>query len=185
MEEINGLSDDALLALLKADDARAYDMLFAKYYKLCYVNAYFYLKDEEEAKDVVQEFFVDLFEKKGYFHLEGNIKGYLYRAITNRCFNRLRSAERERKRKEHLGLDGVTEDALPDPSTNEKMYDKLHQAFSLLSVQRKEALKLVYVKEKRYQEAADQMGISVNSLKTHLKIGLKKMREALMRPAKD
>ena len=185
MEEINGMSDTALLRALKAGDVRAYNTLFMKYYKLCCVNAYFYLKDQDEAKEVVQDFFVDLLEKKGYMHLEGDIKGYLYRSIKNRCLNWIRAVEREIKRTELLGADAAASVAMEGHRGNEKMYDQLRAAFSMLSMQRREALKLVYVKEKRYQEAADQMGISINSLKTHLKIGLKKLREALTHPTTD
>ena len=185
MEEINGMSDNALLAALKAGDVRAYNTLFMKYYKLCCVNAYFYLKDKEEAKEVVQAFFVDLLEKKGYMQLEGDIKGYLYRSIKNRCLNWIRAAAREVKRAELVAGVEQYSDTAEDHRGKEKMYDQLQEAFSMLSMQRKEALKLVYVKEKRYQEAADQMGISINSLKTHLRIGLKKLREALTNPIKD
>src|SRR5690606_13560382 len=105
---------------------------------------------KEEAKDIVQEFFVDLLEKKRYVHLKGDIKGYFYRSITNRCFNKLRKTERERRRAECLVTDEAITDIQLDPNKNEKLYDKLQHAFSLLSVQRKEALKLVYVKDKRY-----------------------------------
>src|SRR5690606_2512482 len=170
---------------LKAGDVRAYNTLFMKYYKLCCVNAYFYLKDEDEAKEVVQAFFVDLLENRGYMRLEGDIKGYLYRSIKNRSLNRIRTVEREAKRTERLIRDELSLGSTEEQKGKEKMYDKLQDAFSLLSMQRKEALKLVYVKEKRYQEAADQMGISINSLKTHLKIGLKKLREALTHPTAD
>jgi DNA-directed RNA polymerase specialized sigma24 family protein len=37
----------------------------------------------------------------------------------------------------------------------------------------------VFIEEKKYQEAADAMGVSLNTLKTHLKIGIKNLREKL------
>lgn len=184
MEEINSSSDVALLTALKGGDTSAYDALFLKYYKLCCINAYFYLKNQEEAKEVVQAFFVDLLDKNGFMRLEGDIKGYLYRSVKNRCLNRIRQSEREKKNAELLSLDAEYSDNTIDRHINEEMYDKLRQALSVLSPQRKEALNLVYVKDKRYQDAADEMGISINSLKTHLKLGLKKLRKALTNSVK-
>lgn len=173
-------SDVQLLNKLRQGHVEAYDALFIKYYEMLCVNAYFYLKDSEEAKELVQEFFVDLFEKRGYTRLQGDIKGYLYQSVRNRCLNRLRKVENDQKRFEQLKLDHAGAYEHEDMEGTENRYVLLHDAFAKLSVQRKEALTLIYVRDKRYQEAADEMGISVNSLKTHLKLGLKKLRNALM-----
>ena len=45
-----------------------------------------------------------------------------------------------------------------------------------LAGQKRVAIQMVYMKGKRYQDAADEMGISINSFKTHLKSGLKILR---------
>ncbi|SFC67182.1 RNA polymerase sigma-70 factor, ECF subfamily [Parapedobacter composti] len=160
-------------------DAEAYDAIFLKYYEMLCVNAYFYLKDAEEARELVQDFFVELFEKKRYADLEGDIKGYLYQSVKNRCLNRLRKMENDKKRLEQLKLEAMYAQRSGERAQTEGVYNRLHEAFGQLSMQRKEALTLVYVQDKRYQEAAEKMGISVNSLKTHLKLGLKKLRQTL------
>lgn len=174
---MNHQPDEQLLQQLKAGQSQAYDAIFLKYYKLLCVNAYFYLHDEQEAKDLVQAFFLEMWEKKIYLRLNGDIKGYLYRAVQNRCLNYIRKQETQQKKQEsyHLTAD-VTEEKDEEV---EHTYIQLDNAIEELSNQRKEALKLVYLQDKKYQEAADIMGISINSLKTHLKIGLKNLREAL------
>ncbi|TZF81098.1 sigma-70 family RNA polymerase sigma factor [Pedobacter sp. BS3] len=176
---MNIQSDQQLLQQLKAGSSRAYDAIFLKYYKLLCINAYFYLHDEQEAKDLVQAFFLELWEKKIYMRLEGDIKGYLYRSIQNRCLNYLRKQETNTKKQSELVSDLETEYIFEEEDSLEAVYAMLNGAFSELPNQRKEALKLVYFQDKKYQEAADIMGISINSLKTHLKIGLKNLREML------
>jgi len=175
---MNHQPDEQLLQQLKTGQSRAYDAIFLKYYKLLCVNAYFYLHDEQEAKDLVQAFFLEMWEKQIYMRLSGDIKGYLYRSIQNRCLNHIKKKETLEKRQEVYQL---TEN-MSSTETNEEReqtYMKLDNAVGELPNQRKEALKLVYLQNKKYQEAADIMGISLNSLKTHLKIGLKNLREAL------
>ncbi len=170
-------SDEQLLQQLKAGQAKVYDIIFLKYYKLLCVNAYFYLHDEQEAKDLVQAFFVEIWEKKIYMRLNGDIKGYLYRSVQNRCLNYIKKKETIEKKQEVYSL---TENTYPEVDEDiEVTYNKLDNAIGELPNQRKEALKLVYLQNKKYQEAAEIMGISINSLKTHLKIGLKNLREAL------
>lgn len=170
-------SDEQLLQQLKAGQSKVYDIIFLKYYKLLCVNAYFYLHDEQEAKDLVQAFFVEIWEKKIYMRLNGDIKGYLYRSVQNRCLNYIKKKETIEKKQEVYSL---TENTYPEVDEDiEVTYNKLDNAIGELPNQRKEALKLVYLQNKKYQEAAEIMGISINSLKTHLKIGLKNLREAL------
>lgn len=175
---MNLKSDEYLLDKIKIGDDKGYDLLFLKYYKMLCVNAYFYLKDEQESKDLVQTFFLEFWEKKLYTKLEGEIKGYLYRSIQNRCFNHIRHQESVLKKQ--VVIDVLEETYEIDKgSIKENLYAALEKKMLDLPLQRREALKMVYLENKRYQDAADSMGISINSLKTHLKIGLKNLRESM------
>ena len=49
-----------------------------------------------------------------------------------------------------------------------------------LPVQRSTAFSLVYLENKKYKEAADEMGISINSVKTHLKLAVKVLQQKLI-----
>lgn len=177
---MNIQSDQQLLQQLKTGDTKAYDAIFLKYYKLLCVNAYFYLRDEQEAKDLVQAFFLEMWEKNIYMRLNGDIKGYLFRSVQNKCLNYIRQQETQSKRQEKL-TDYLfnNNDEQQEHSNTDGIYTKLDGALNDLSKQRKEALTLVYLQDKKYKEAADIMGISINSLKTHLKTGLKSLRETL------
>ncbi len=159
-------------------DKLAYEELFLKYYKHLCVTAYFLIKDEDESKDIVQNLFIECWEKGTYLKLEENAKNYLTQAVRNKCLNYIRNREVQDKRVAAYLCE------LDEPSTTdeEKVIQPMHlitQRFAQLPEQRRQALKLVYVENRRYQEAANQMGISLNSLKTHLKIGLKNLRSDL------
>lgn len=174
---MNHESDSYLLTLLKGGDIKAFDHLYLKYYKLLYANAYFMLRDEQVAKDVVQVFFVEVWEKQLFLGLEGDVKGYFYRSIQNRCLNEQRKQLNELKRQE-IFFRYETEDVIEEQWFEQSQLN-LQDALLAMPGQRRQALQLVYLQDKKYSDAADAMGISINSLKTHLKLGLRVLREKL------
>ena len=172
-------TDAQLLAGINGRNIAAFDALFHKYYKLLCGYAFSFLKDEEDAKDIVQNLFIEIWEKRRFEYLEGNVKSYLYKSVHNRCLNHLRNNETKLRRQvdyeEHTGEINHT----TDHELREQVYKRLEINLDKLPKQRREAISLVYLEDKRYQEVANAMGISINSLKTHLKIGLKNLREKI------
>lgn len=71
------------------------DTLIYEYQDLLFPIAFNLLKEEQEAEDMVQDTML-AWLTKDLSHIE-NIKGYLVRALINRCLNRLRSQKRDRK----------------------------------------------------------------------------------------
>ena len=167
--------DIQIVEQLKNGDLSAYDSLFVKYYKLLCVSAYFFLRDEQEAKDLVQTFFIDIWEKKLYLHFHDEIKGYLFRSIKNRCINQI-SKQKTREKNHKAFADLQDEKSSPHDEMPPDYYGQIQNTLEGMAGQKRMAIQMVYVKGKRYQEAADEMGISINSFKTHLKSGLKILR---------
>lgn len=170
-------SDTHLLDRLSNGDRNAYNEIFVKYYHMLCLNALLYLKDEEEAKDLVQHFFMDFWEKKLYLGLKGEIKGYLYRSVQNRCLNHIRNKGVQQRRIAKIEIE--EDDQVEFQMAREMLYMAVERAMYDLPTQRREALKMVYLQNMRYQAAADTMGISINSLKTYLKIGLRNLRDKI------
>jgi len=57
---------------------------------------------------------------------------------------------------------------------------QIQMIFNELPTQRQRAFKLVHLDHKKYQEAADEMGVSINSVKTHLKLAVKILQQKLI-----
>lgn len=175
--------DSYLLEKLKEGDKDAFNSFFRKYYRLLVANALFFTRDEQEAKDIVQDFFFEFWHKKLYLRMEGDVKGYLYRSIQHKCYNLQRRKTPEQQRAILSGY----EEAAPEEDNEEKeeRLVRLEAALEDLPPQRREVLKRIYFEEKKYQDAADEIGISLNTLKTHLKIGLRNLREKLKKDSPD
>lgn len=175
---MNHSSDIQLVQRLKEGDATAYDALFMKYHKLLCLNAYWFLRDEPEANDLVQTFFVDIWDKKLYLQFDGDIKGYLHQAIKNRCLTLLKKQKAERE-KQAAFTQLQEETCISHPELSPDYYKQVLTVINEMAIQKRSAIQMVYIQGKRYQEAADEMGISINSFKTHLKRGLKVLRHAI------
>jgi RNA polymerase sigma-70 factor (ECF subfamily) len=168
--------DTQLVYRLREGDLSAFDALYLKYYTLLCTNAYFFLKNEQEAKDLVQNFFLDLWDKQLYMNFHDDLKGYLFRAIKNRCLNHF--AKQKIRSKKEGGFARIVRDeaAIPPAEVNEDDYRHLHAALEEIPLQKRAAIRMVYLHGKKYQDAADAMRISINSLKTHLRTGLRILR---------
>lgn len=168
--------DKNLIARLNQGDLSAFDELYLKYFKLLCVSAYFHLKDEQEAKDLVQNLFLDIWDRELFVNFNDEIKAYLLRAVRNRSLNRIRMQRCQQK--DHSGYliwqeNGMEELDQSGPVSDE---EQLHIVLKDIPCRKKEAINMVYFEGKKYSDAADNMKISVNSLKTHLRTGLNLLR---------
>lgn len=173
---MNHNDDMLLLQLLKTDPEIAYEELFRKYYKALILDAYFLLKDEMEAEDQVQLLFMEIWDKQLYLFIRTSIKAYLHRGIRNRCLSVLEKQKNNHKRlNDYVSAldDRINENVVERNETESRFNAVLNE----LPNQRLKAFNLVYLENKRYKEAADEMGITVNSIKTHLKFAVKVLQQ--------
>src|SRR5690606_21721950 len=77
-------TDNELFSLLSKDDYSAYTEIYDRYAPLLYMHAYKRLKNREEAKDIIQELFITIWERRSEIELKSNLSAYLYTSIRNR-----------------------------------------------------------------------------------------------------
>jgi len=87
MSDYLTLSGNELSALLTNGDHRAYKQIYTRYSRLLFTYAMNKLRDEEQAKDIIQEFFAELWDKRETTVFNTTISGYFFSAINNRIIN--------------------------------------------------------------------------------------------------
>ncbi|NLR77267.1 RNA polymerase sigma factor [Chitinophaga eiseniae] len=183
--------DEAILALLKTGNTGdAFEFIFKKYYRLMWTKAYLGTGDATDADDLVQSVLSSIWERALYHNINGSLKSYLLISVRNQVNDYHKVKQRALKRIERyaelVDQDCVFESREPDPEdrwrAQEQLHRQLHELLEELPTQRQRAFTLVYMQQKKYHEVADNMGISVNSLKTHLKIAVKTLRNKLFPP---
>lgn len=170
--------DAMMFGRLKAGDEAAFKRLFECYYvPLCLYSVQI-TESPEDSEDIVQDFFVRFWEKGFYRTVDTNLKSYLFNAVRNLSFNYLkkhRSCLFEDLEERSLSL--------PEECTEDEVCEHhrhLQEAFHRLSPQEIRVLRGVVFEEKTYKEVAREMGISVNTVKTHLARALKFLRMQLL-----
>lgn len=133
---------------------------------------------EEEAYDIVQEVFCSLWDNCENIRIRKSIRAYLYRSVKNRSINRLRQLgiidlHKEQIREAYLFSMNI------DPDENQEQLHKMRKIIESFPEQMKKVFKLRIDKEKKHKEIAEELQISVNTVKTHLRVGFQSIRERL------
>jgi RNA polymerase sigma-70 factor (family 1) len=87
IQNYKNLSDVELLNLLRESDHAAYTEIYNRYFYLMYTHAYKKLRDEEQAKDVIQDLFAGLWFKREFELKTNSLGGYLYTSVRNKVFD--------------------------------------------------------------------------------------------------
>lgn len=168
-----------LLQKLKEGDKQAYEQLFCLYYAHLVTYAYSILQQREVAEDIVQELFIDFWFLKKYKQIQGNIENYWYRAVRNNCLTYLR--DRKCHEEHLLRLGKTTEKTESFQFTLEELEEKeeIRKAIENLPEQCRLIFKLCCFENMKYQEVADQLDISINTVRTQMGRALKSLRASL------
>ncbi len=84
------ISDTELTHLIKSGEKEAYRELFEKYAPKIYRFNLSYLKNEEDAKELVQEVFMKVWEKREILDASQNIKSYIFKIAVNTIYDFIR-----------------------------------------------------------------------------------------------
>jgi len=125
------------------------------------------IKDEEEAENMLHEVFIKIWNRRDQINPELNFNSYLFTCLRNMAFDHLKKMERSQTlQQQYMKLMEESYDATPD--TEEAKIVLLRSAMDNLPAKRKMILKLNVEDGKSYQEIAEMMRISKNTVKNQL-----------------
>lgn len=166
------LTDDHIKQINQGD-IQAFKQVYNNMFKSLCLYAYKMLPEEDVVNDAVQEAFIIMWNKREEYNSMLGAKGYLYTVVRNKIISELRI------RKKETGEAEVIEDIEFDNQiTKEETYKLLHEAIATLPDQTQNIIKLSMNGHSNL-EIAEELDISVNTVKTLKKIGYSKLREKL------
>ena len=146
--------------------------LFERYFKSLVQLSFAVTKDREQAKDIVQAFFVDLSSSDKLLNID-DFERYAYRSVRNKSLSFLRD-------RKHF-VDFVNHEY--EPEEEEKTYPfptfLLDNAIEALPPKCKAVIDLTKRRGFTYEEAAEALNLSVKTVERHMGDGLAKLRVAL------
>lgn len=151
---------------------------FRSLYKPLNLYALRFIEEIDEAEDIVQQAFTDAWDKNRQGISIDNLKAYMYHAVRNRCLNYLSS------RPEKLSSEEIPD--LADTHEEEQILRaeqdaKLWEAIDRLPSERRKILLMAKREGMRYQEIADELGISIKTVENQMGKALKTLRETAVR----
>jgi len=139
-----------------------------------------YVKQDEVAREIVQDAFVSLWEKRTAIDMSKPVKSYLSTTVRNKCLNHLRDSKKFSS--DLLALENLPEDAgydQPDKLVEADIRDQIIRAIDELPEKCREIFKLSRDRHLKYQQIADHLQISVKTVETQMSKALQHMRVRL------
>jgi RNA polymerase sigma-70 factor, ECF subfamily len=181
-KDLKYLEDSSLFELVKLDNKQAFDELYNRYWEKLFLHLVRVIKDPEETKDILQEVFVSVWNRR--FELDNieSISAYLFSSVRFKGLNYLQRESKKSFIIDALLIQSEQEDNSLDSlqavkdinslldKTIENLPSKMQQVFIL---SRKEQLS--------YKEIADQLSISDKTVKKQISNALKIFRLSLQR----
>ncbi len=181
--------DDELMVLSGRGDVAAFAELLDRHQGAVHRYCWRIFRNHHTAEDLTQEFFVKLFRNAARYEPEGHFVTYMYRVLTNLCFDALRRRKR-RHRTESAQLDPVASEGtelepLAPPADLDaglvaaEAKAAVHGAMAELPVTVRKCVELREFEGLRYREIARVLDLSLNEVKVLLHRGRKLLAREL------
>lgn len=138
---------------------------YHNYYRQLCLHALHFTGDTNEAEDIVQETFVNLWDKRGQLESIKSAKAYLYTAVRNNCLTRIRDAKPTTSLGEISNEDFVSED---EQMERAEMEARIWKMIDELPERRREVFLMAKRDGMRYKEIAEQTGLTVKTVENHV-----------------
>ena len=179
-------TEQALIQRARKGDQDAFAALVTEHQRYVYNLAVRVLKNEDEALDLAQETFVRAWTALPNFRGQSQFRTWLYRIVTNLCYNRLPGLRRSLS---ELGDDVISElpetDRSPGNPSSEsedrELRSYLHRAIEELDEHYRLLVSLRYQNELSYEEIASTLNLPLGTVKTGLFRAKEQLRRALER----
>lgn len=176
-QRYNHKSDQELLEYYyQSHDQEWIGILLERYTLLLLGVCMKYLKNEEEAKDAVQQVFLKALTEVSKYKI-GFFKSWLYMVAKNHCLMKLRN--KQAKTFKELKEDSFIEDVETDKKellANEETYTVLEASIEELNDEQKQCVTLFYLQKNSYQQIAEKTGFSTMQVKSYIQNGKRNLK---------
>jgi RNA polymerase sigma-70 factor (ECF subfamily) len=157
-----------------------FESLFHEYYQWLCLQAFKIADDWPASEDIVQEFFTKCWQNRSAIVIRESWKAFALRSVKNAALNYLKKEDRRMKHETASGPAGAMNGNLPPDNqadAADERYLRLLQAIDQMPEQRKKVFLLSL--DSTYAEVANELNISINTVKMHLKLAYNELRNMI------
>ncbi|HEX2394045.1 MAG TPA: RNA polymerase sigma-70 factor [Bacteroidales bacterium] len=161
------------------ESMESFEQLFRKYYAPLVVYATRYVSGTEIAREIVQDFFVKLYEKRNTLSIDVSVKSYLYRSVYNCCINYLNQRNIQDKHLKNIEQERIDEDNLENEINSVELQYKISEVIEQLPAKCKRIFKMNRLEGFKNDEIAARLNLSKRTVETQISKALKILRKKL------
>lgn len=174
------INEDYTLAFQRKEE-ESFDFFFRQYYASLCLFANSILHNEDEAKDLVQECYIKLWNSQTSSERAETIKSFLYTAVRNKCIDFLRKKKVMKKAelqliKNNSGLDF----GYFDEVAFAEMMRKINEHIEELPLKMQQVFKLYYIEGKKHKQIATELNSSREAVRKQKDRALKIIRQKFL-----
>ena len=139
-----------------------------------------YLKNEEAARDAVQQIFLKVITELEKYRV-GYFKSWLYMVAKNYCLMQFRDKNRNTIELSEATLNMDETDTSYDDLEKDQLLDWMHESIKNLNPEQQQCVTLFYLQKKSYQQIADETGYSLLQVKSFIQNGKRNLRLMIQR----
>ncbi len=169
-----------LVSELRKGNSRAYELLFKEYNRKLYHFSMYFLKNQENAKGIIQEVFLKVWNHRHELDPEKSFGGYIFKIARNIIYNQLKKNIQQEYYYEFVRSSWHEESNDTEKAiNNNELANVLSEIIDTLPPRRKEIFLMNRVNGLTMKEIAHKLHISVNTVDTQIQRSLKYLRENL------
>ncbi|RZK68619.1 MAG: RNA polymerase sigma-70 factor [Pedobacter sp.] len=175
--DLRRASDVDLFSALQNGNDTAFETIYQRYWSVLYKHALRMMRDEDSAKDIIQEVFTSFYQKYQGIELKSSLSAYLYSAVRNKILDTI---SKEKVRNNYLSTlnDTMSEgEFYTDQLVREKELSKvIEKEVALLPEKMKRVFLLSRMYDMSYKQISEELSISDNTVKKQISNALKILR---------
>lgn len=175
------ITDTELLELYYADKNQEWIGILLQRYTLLLLGVCMkYLKNEEEARDCVQQIFLKVLTEVSKYRID-YFKSWLYMVAKNHCLMKLRNANGRIMKEINENHGAPPPENKSDLLEHEQTYDFLEEGLKELNEEQRQCVILFYLKKKSYTEISESTGYSPMQVKSYIQNGKRNLKNIIDR----
>lgn len=174
--------DAQLIGELRQNNAEAFIELYNRYHAKMYSWLIRFVKLPDLAEDIIQDTFLKIWEIRHRLNPAQSFPAYLYRISRNKAVKLLKKISLDETLRKQVLIRFEMESDDPEKRLRWLQYQRLlENAINRLPAQRRKVFKLCRQSNKTYDEVANELGISRNTVKEHMMKAMQDIRQYFYR----
>lgn len=176
---MNSSEEKILFEAIRKNDEKAFEKLFHGYYGNLCLYASSILHDDISAEEIVQDFFVKLWEKRQQLVIDTSVKNYLFRSVKNLCLNLIQHSKTKLRHAQTILSDAKNNQTIEDNFIEINLAEKIEESIQSLPEKRREIFRLSREEGLKYREISERLEISIKTVEAQMSLAIKTLREKL------